>query len=60
MKRKWKIAAVLAAIFIAGIYYYIALPAINIHSSGFWAFLMIVIAVIWEFTRCRACAPRRT
>lgn len=46
MKRKWKIAAVLAAIFIAGIYYYIALPAINIHSSGFWAFLMIVIAVI--------------
>lgn len=27
----------------AGIYYYIAIPAINIHASGFWAFLIAVV-----------------
>lgn len=28
---------------IAGIYYYVTLPAINIHSVGFWAFLFIAV-----------------
>lgn len=37
---KWKIILILLAIIIAGIYYYIALPAINIHSQGFWAFII--------------------
>ncbi len=46
MKKRWKILAVVAAILIAGIYYYVSLPAINIHSSGFWAFLMVVILII--------------
>lgn len=30
----------------AGIYYYVALPAINIHSSGFWFFIMSLLVVI--------------
>ena len=46
MKKKWKILTVLAVILIAGIYYYINLPAINIHSSGLWTFLMVVILLI--------------
>ena len=35
------IVAALVAVFV---YYYITLPAINIHSSGFWFFLLALIA----------------
>ena len=35
-----------AALIAAFIYYYITLPAINIHSSGFWLFLMGAVAVV--------------
>lgn len=35
---KWKIILIVLAIIIAGIYYYMALPAINIHNQGFWVF----------------------
>lgn len=34
------------ALLAAGIYYYVALPAINIHSSGFWVFLIAVIVIL--------------
>ena len=27
----------LGLLLVAGAYYYVALPAINIHSTGFWA-----------------------
>lgn len=46
--RKIMIAAVL--VIAVGIYYYVALPAINIHSSDTWffvLFLLIVLAVIY-------------
>ena len=36
---------VLAAV-VAFIYYYVTLPAINIHSSGFWFFIMAAIVVV--------------
>ena len=36
----------LLIIVIAAIYYYLALPAINIHSSGFWIFFILLIAAI--------------
>ena len=36
-----------AALIAAFLYYYVTLPAINIHSSGFWFFLMgAVVAVM--------------
>ena len=35
-----------AALIAAFIYYYITLPAINIHSSGFWFFLLGAVAVV--------------
>ena len=39
--KKLKTRAVLAAVLILllGIYYYAALPAINIHAAEFWVFL---------------------
>lgn len=35
-KGKMKLLAVVGIILLAAIYYYVALPAINIHSSDFW------------------------
>lgn len=45
-KGKMKLLAVVGIILIAAIYYYVALPAINIHSSDFWMFLIVLIIVI--------------
>ena len=36
---KKKIAAGLTLLVLAFLYYYVTLPAINIHESGFWFFL---------------------
>lgn len=42
MKKHFKrIIIVLAILLIGFIYYYITLPAINFHSKGFWAFIII-------------------
>ena len=35
-KGKWKLVSVVAVLILAGLYYYIALPAINIHASEIW------------------------
>ena len=47
---KKKILAGLVIIFLAFIYYYVTLPAVNIHESGFWAFLgglVLLILIIY-------------
>lgn len=44
--KKGKVLAALAVLILAGIYYYVTLPAINIHESGFWFFLVAVLAII--------------
>lgn len=41
-----KIAAGLGILFLAFVYYYITLPAINIHESGFWFFLGTVVVLL--------------
>lgn len=41
-----KLLAVIGVILLAAIYYYVALPAINIHSTDFWMFLIVLIIVI--------------
>ena len=46
MKRILKIAALAAALIAAGAYYYVTLPALNIHSSGFWFFLIGALAAV--------------
>lgn len=55
----WKLLAVIFGLGVAFVYYYVTIPAFNIHSSGTWMFLMvgwvILIAVLsWKklrFTR---------
>ena len=39
------IVFVLAAVLALGVYYYVTLPAINIHSSGTWGAILLVVAV---------------
>ena len=43
---KMKTIGLIVILLIASIYYYVALPAVNIHSSDFWFFLMILIGLI--------------
>ena len=38
-KFKMKVTAVIGVILLIGIYYYVTLPAINIHASEFWMYL---------------------
>ncbi len=50
MKKKNKtlilIAAVVLLLLFGGIFYYVTLPAINIHSSGFWSFIIVLTLII--------------
>ena len=39
----------LVALVLAAVYYYVTLPAINIHASGFWMFLIAVLVLILFF-----------
>lgn len=41
-KVKTKVILVILALLVLGIYYYVALPAVNIHSTEFWIFLGIL------------------
>lgn len=47
-----KVFLTLLVILIAGIYYYVTIPAVNIHASGFWTFILTVIilllAALWD------------
>lgn len=43
---KVKLGIVLTILIMAGLYYYVSLPAINIHSSDFWMFLIVLVIVI--------------
>lgn len=45
-KLKTKLLIFIPALLVAFIYYYVALPAINIHSAGLWWFLIFAPAVI--------------
>lgn len=45
-KLKTKLLIFIPALLVAFIYYYVALPAINIHSAGLWWFLIFALAVI--------------
>lgn len=38
------VAGIIAALLAVFVYYYITLPAINIHASGFWFFILALIA----------------
>lgn len=46
--KKWmrNLIFILAGLAAAFVYYYISLPALNIHSSGFWMFIITILLVI--------------
>ena len=44
---KWKLIGGLVAVVAAAIYYYITIPAINIHSSGTWFFVIVLIGAAY-------------
>lgn len=43
---KGKIIFCIVLILLAGIYYYVAIPAINIHSPGMWAFMIGLVLML--------------
>lgn len=45
-KASTKVIAVLGLLLAAFIYYYVTLPAINIHATGFWTFVIVAIVVL--------------
>lgn len=45
-KIKMILLGVVALVVIAALYYYIALPPINIHAPGFWKFIIFVLVVM--------------
>lgn len=48
-KIKNRIIATVIVLLFLGLYYYIALPAINIHSVGFWGCLIVLLVVLLFF-----------
>ena len=46
MKTSKKVLLGMIVLILAGIYYYVALPAINIHSSDVWFFALFLLAVL--------------
>ena len=45
-KAKFKILLTLLVLVLIGAYYYVTLPAINIHAAGFWGFLIGIVVLI--------------
>lgn len=46
MKNKWKLIGVIGLLLLAGIWYYVSLPALNIHSKSCWGFIAVLLAAI--------------
>lgn len=52
--KKLIVALVLLLLVVAGVYYYVALPAINLHSPGMWSFIIVLLLVIGVFVVTKA------
>ncbi len=46
MKLKIKLALGILFTLFAAVYYYVTLPAINIHSVDFWSFIIMLVAIV--------------
>ena len=53
MKKKSKLLIALLVILFAGVYYYMTLPAVNLHSSDTWFLLIALIAALMIFYMIR-------
>jgi len=45
-KLKWKLLVLFGIIVFLGVFYYVTLPAFNIHSAEFWMYLLMLIIVL--------------
>lgn len=59
MKKKSKFLVALIVILVAGLYYYMALPAFNIHSSETWFFIMAAVVIVIAVYAARKKIDRR-
>lgn len=59
MKKFVKLFSVIGLILAVAVYYYITLPAVNIHSAGFWWFIISILAVLFLICmfRCNRITP---
>lgn len=48
-----RVLLILLVLVLAGAYYYVALPAINIHSQGFWGFIILLLVLLLGFYALR-------
>ncbi|MCP1101467.1 hypothetical protein M2454_001203 [Aequitasia blattaphilus] len=46
MKKKIKAIAVIGVLIVAAVYYYIALPAFNLHSQDMWMFILVLLLLV--------------
>ena len=46
MKLKLKLLLGVVVLLAAGVYYYVTIPAFNIHSNGFWLFVVSLVVVL--------------
>ncbi|SES92185.1 hypothetical protein [[Clostridium] polysaccharolyticum] len=46
IKMKISLISIAVTLILGGIYYYLALPAINIHSEGFWGFIILLFIIL--------------
>ena len=55
MKTTKKVTIAIVLVILAGLYYYVSLPAINIHSSDTWFFILgfVVVILAWYIVRKR-------
>ena len=44
-----RVLLILLVLVLAGAYYYVTLPAINIHSQGFWGFIILFLVLLFVF-----------
>ena len=57
MKGKIKILSVILLLLVAGVYYYVTLPAVNIHATGFWTFIISLIVICMAYYVLRKKIP---
>ena len=49
MKKKLKFGAVIFLLIAAAVYYYVTIPAINIHSTDTWFFIFVGIVMLFLY-----------
>ncbi len=60
MKKKLKqFYIIIICAFVLAIYYYVSLPAINIHAVGFWQFLLVAIFILFLIYMIRGIRKRK-